>query len=449
MVKLAYRFALDPSPAQARALRSHAGAARFAWNWGLHQCRQRYAAERRWYSAADLHKRWNAAKRADPALGWWAENSKCVYQESFRNLDRALADFVKSRKGLRKGKKLGFPRFKKRGKAKDSFRLTGTIRCQGSTAQLPRLGTIATCEPTTKLAGRVAAGTARILSATVSRTAQRWHVSFTVEEDRDIPARHARPGTAIGIDLGIKTLITGADNTGNVIAVPGPRPLKAALRRLRRASRACSRKQPGSARRRRSTARLARVHARVAAVRADALHKAATMLAERYETVVAEDLNVAGMTRNRRLARAVGDQGFGTLRRMLAYKTRWRGGTLVTADRFFPSSKKCSGCGAVKAKLPLAERVYSCDGCGLVEDRDVNAARNLLSLAASGAERLNARGAAVRPGPAGHAALKREPGTRKQRGKTGTAARQQAAAARALTSTQPQRIGVTLPPGGA
>jgi putative transposase len=113
-----------------------------------------------------------------------------VYQEAFRNLDRALADFVKSRKGQRKGKKLGFPRYKKRRKAKDSFRLTGTVRCQGSTVQLPRLGTIATCEPTTKLAGRVADGTARILSATVSRTAQRWCVSFTVAEDRA-----SRPGT--------------------------------------------------------------------------------------------------------------------------------------------------------------------------------------------------------------------------------------------------------------
>ena len=114
-----------------------------------------------------------------------------MYQESFRNLDRALRDFVKSKRGQRKGKKLGFPRFKKRRRARDSFRLTGTIRCQGSTVTLPRLGTIATCEPTTKLAKRVAAGTARILSATVSRTAQRWHVSFTVEEDRQIP----RPGT--------------------------------------------------------------------------------------------------------------------------------------------------------------------------------------------------------------------------------------------------------------
>jgi len=249
VVTLAYRFALDPSPAQERALRSHAGAARFAWIWALAMCSRRYAAERKWYSAAELHKLWNAEKKADPGLSWWAENSKCAYQEAFRNLDRALRDFTRFRKGERKGKRLGFPRFKKRGRCKVSFRLTGTLRCAGTTVTLPRLGVIATFEPTAKLASRLEDGSARILSATVTRTAQRWFVSFTVEEDRPVPARHARPGSAIGIDLGVKALLTAVDEQGNVITIPGPRPLRAGLRRLRRASRAHSRKQPGSARR--------------------------------------------------------------------------------------------------------------------------------------------------------------------------------------------------------
>jgi putative transposase len=152
IVKGAYRFALAPSPAQERGLRSHAGAARFAWNWGLAKCKERYRAERTWYSATELHRRWNAEKKADPGLGWWAENSKCAYQEAFRNLDRALGDFIKSKKGLRKGKRLGFPRRKKKGKARDSFRLTGTIRCAAGTVTLPRLGTVRTHEDTSKLA---------------------------------------------------------------------------------------------------------------------------------------------------------------------------------------------------------------------------------------------------------------------------------------------------------
>jgi putative transposase len=182
-------------------------------------------------------------------------------------------------------------------------------------------------------------------------------VSFAVEIDRDIPARHPRPGTAVGVDLGVKALITGADNAGNVIAVMGSRPLATGLRRLRLASRAHSRKQPGSARRRRSAARLARLQARIANVRADALHKATSMLAARYETVVVEDLNVVGMTQNRRLARVISDQGFGQARRMLGYKTAWKSGRLIVADRWYPSSKICSECGTAKAKLALSERV--------------------------------------------------------------------------------------------
>ena len=429
----AYRFALEPSPAQERMLRSHAGAARFAWNWGLARCKERYEAEGKWYSAIDLHKLWNADKKADPALSWWSENSKCAYQEAFRDLDRALNNFIKSRKGERKGKRLGFPKFKKRGKCREAFRLgAGVMRCLGTRVTLPRLGTIRTHESTRKLARRLANGTARILSATVSRSAQRWFVSFTVAVERAAPAAHARPGSAIGIDLGVKVLLTGADCDGNLITIPGPKPLRRSLRRLRRTSRAHSRKTPGSANRRKHTDRLARIHARVANVRADALHKATTDLAARYQTISAEDLNVAGMVRNRKLARVISDQGFGQALRMLDYKTGRVGGQLIKADRFYPSSKTCSACGAVKAKLALSERVFTCESCGIIIDRDINAARNLLSLAASGAERLNACGGTIRPGLAGHAPVKQEPGTAPA-AKTGTAAGQLAAAGQERT----------------
>ena len=291
------------------------------------------------------------------------ENSKCSYQEAFRDLDRALRDFTASRTGERKGRRLGFPRFKKRGRCKDSFRFsTGAMRCAGSTVTLPRLGTIGTHEPTRKLTRR-------------------------------------RCGQCC------------ADSSGRA---------------------AHSRKAQGSANRRKHAAQIARIHARVANVRADALHKATTGLARRYETVVAEDLNVTGMTRNRRLARAISDQGFGQARRMLGYKTAWNGGTLILADRWYPSSKTCSGCGAAKTKLALSERTYHCDHCGLHLNRDVNAARNLLSLAASGAESQNACGGCARPGTAGPRPAKQEPGT-VHAGKTGTAGPQVPAASHALT----------------
>jgi putative transposase len=219
------------------------------------------------------------------------------------------------------------------------------------------------------------------------------------------------------------------------VTVPGPRALKTSLRRLRRASRAHSRKAQGSANRRRATARLARVHARVANVRTDALHQATSSLAARYQTIVVEDLNVTGMLANRRLARAVADQGFATARRMLGYKTMWNCGWLITADRWYPSSKTCSECGWRKPSLRLSERTFRCSACGFVADRDVNAAANLLRLAtgtASGAGTgpgtgPKPRGAAVRPGVARRAAMNQELGI-PDGNKTGTAAGQPAAA---------------------
>ena len=147
-----------------------------------------------------------------------------------------MRNFAKSRDGQRKGKRLGFPRFKKRGRCHDSFRFsTGAMRCVGKTVTLLRLGVIATHESTRKRARRLENGTARVLSATVSRTAQRWHVSFTVEVERAIPGCHARPGSVIGIDLGVKALLTGADDRGRVVTLDGPRALRTALQRLRRA----------------------------------------------------------------------------------------------------------------------------------------------------------------------------------------------------------------------
>ncbi|MVZ99240.1 transposase [Actinomadura sp. LD22] len=141
-----------------------------------------------------------------------------------------------------------------------------------------------------------------------------------------------------------------------------------------------------------------------------------------------EDLNVTGMVANRRLARAVADQGFGAVRRMLSCKTGWNGGCLVAADRWFPSSKTCSGCSERKPSLSLSERTFRCDACGLALNRDVNAAINLRDLAASGAERQNACGGEVRPGPAGRPPVKQEPGTTPPVDETGTVTAQAATA---------------------
>jgi putative transposase len=255
---------------------------------------------------------------------------------------------------------------------------------------LPRLGTIRVHENTAKLQRRLANGKARVLSATVSFARGRWFVAFQVEVER-AQTNPRRPSAVVGIDLGLKHLAVTAEADGTTAFVANPRHLDAALKHLRRASRRVSRRrgpdrrtgQVPSRRWLKANAERNRVHHRVANLRADAIHKLTTWIAGEYGTVVFEDLNVAGMLRNRRLARRIADAGFGEIRRQLAYKTEWGGGRLVAADRWMPSSKTCSGCGAVKAKLPLHIRVYACDVCGLILDRDANAALNLAALAAA------------------------------------------------------------------
>uniref|UniRef100_UPI003F790602 RNA-guided endonuclease TnpB family protein n=1 Tax=Streptosporangium sp. H16 TaxID=3444184 RepID=UPI003F790602 len=279
-----------------------------------------------------------------------------------------------------------------------------------------------TGESTRKLARHVERGTGRILSATVRCEGGRWFVAFTCELDRADRAP-ARPGAVVGVDLGVKDL--AVLSTGEVVA--NPKHHRSALRRLRRLNKQLARrvgprapdggKQEPSARWAKTKAALGKAHARVANQRRDGLHKLTSRLAATWGTVVVEDLNVAGMVRNRRLARAVSDVGLAEARRQLSYKTAWSGGRLVVADRWYPSSKTCSGCGAVKAKLALSERTYTCAECGLALGRDLNAALNLAALAADVAqscgETRNARGGAVGPGTrAGRAPVKREPRTR-------------------------------------
>ena len=286
--------------------------------------------------------------------------------------------------------------------------------------QLPRIGVVKTHESTRKLARRLEQGTARIVAATISRRADRWFVSFIVEVQRAIPTTNGKP-SVVGVDVGVRHL--AVLSTGQII--PNPRALERSLRKLRRLNRQLARRPPGSKRRNRTRRRMARVHARAANLRQDALHKLTTSVATQHGTVVVEQLNVAGLLRNRRLARAIADTGMAEPRRLLAYKTGWYGSRLVVADPFFPSSRTCSGCGWVKAKLTLAERTFTCEACGLVMDRDLNAARNLAKLvelimaAGSGPEALNARGADRKPQPAGQVAVKREAGTGSRPGKTG------------------------------
>jgi putative transposase len=423
---VAYRFALDPTPRQVRALRSNAGAARVAFNWGLARVKANLSqreAERSYGLTGDdltpsvnwtlygLRKDWNAAK--DEVAPWWAECSKEAFNTGLDQLARALKNWSDSKKGKRKGKPVGFPRFKSRRKSHPSIRFTtGAFRCEARHAVLPRIGRVKLHEDGDRLASLVAAGTARVMAVTVRYERGRWFASFTV--DTEVTRRApSDPDAVVGVDLGIKVLATLS--TGEVIE--NPRHLNGALRKVRRLSRTVSRrqcpdrragKQPSNRWRRASSA-LAAAQGRVADQRRDALHKATTGLTARFGTIVLEDLHVAGMLANHRLARHVADASFGEFRRQIDYKAAWRGGRVVVADRWFASSKTCSGCGTAKAKLALSERTYCCTACGLVMDRDLNAAVNLARLAGSGPD-SNGRGVDRKTEVARQVAVKRQPG---------------------------------------
>ncbi|MEU0156067.1 IS607 family element RNA-guided endonuclease TnpB [Micromonospora fulviviridis] len=438
----AYRFALDLTPAQERAVLAHAGAARVAHNWALAHVKavmEQRAAECTYgvpdhlltpavgWSLPALRKAWNAAKT--DVAPWWRECSKEAFNTGLDALARALKNWSDSRGGKRAGRSVGFPRFKSRRRTTPSVRFTtGTIRVEPDRKHvvLPRLGRLKLHESARKLARRLDNGAARIMSATVRRDGGRWHVCFTVEVERTERAP-SRPDSVVGVDVGIKHL--AVLSTGELVS--NPRHLNVAQRRLRALGRAMSRKigpdertgRRPSKRWQRACARLGRAHARVAHLRNDGLHKLTTRLAREFGTIVVEDLHVAGMLRNRNLARHITDAGFGELRRQLTYKAEWNGGRLIIADRWYPSSKTCSGCGAVKTKLALSERTYTCQTCGLVLDRDLNAAYNLAASAAdattAGSGPVAGRGADRKTPLAGQVAVKRQPGTASA-GQTGT-----------------------------
>ena len=403
-----YRFALDPTPRQVEELLSHAGGARFAYNVMLAAVKanlDQRAAERSYGIAEDdltpcmswsfvsLRNDWNQRKhtvavRAD-GTPWWPGNSKEVYANACRALADALSHWADSRKGARKGPRMGFPHFKTKTRAVKKFSFTtGTIRVDPDRHHitLPRLGTIKTHESTRKLARRIQTGTARILKATVRLERGRWLVALTciVARQTGRPA-HVKPGAAVvGIDAGVKDLIVVADPAGNELARHrAPRELKQAQSKLRALQRKAARQvgpwDPTAQRRQdpsqgwlRTQRQIGRAHARVANLRADRIHKLTTALSQTHDVIGAETLAVKNMMAGggagkRGLNRALGDAGLGVLFRQLDYKTGWYGSRVLKADRWFPSSKLCSGCGVVKAKLHLAERTYECDSCGLID----------------------------------------------------------------------------------
>jgi putative transposase len=377
-VTRAYKTELDLNDRQITACRRHAGAARYAYNWGLARKQEAYQATGTSPSAIALHRELNARKQTD--LPWMYQVSKCAPQEALRNLDNAFAHFFRrcalKRAGTWRGR-LGYPQRTTKKQGLGSFRLTGTIVVFPAAIQLPRLGRLRLTER-----GYLPTRGVKILSATVSEQAGHWYVSVQVVQEQAVPVT---TGPVVGVDLGVKTLATLSDGT----VFPNPKPLARRLKKIKRLHRAVTRKPKGSQNRKKAARQLGRAYRTVGNQRANTLQQVTTWLATTTSVIVIEDLYVAGMLKNHHLAQAISDVGFAEFRRQLLYKAAWYGSRIVLASRWEPSSKTCSCCGWVDEDLTLADRVFRCQnaGCGLVLDRDLNAAINLATLAGSSSER--------------------------------------------------------------
>ena len=363
---IAHKIALDTNNVQATYFARAAGTARFAYNWALAEWQRQYEACKLDASLPKpsemaLRRQLNALKREQ--FPWMLEVTKCAPQLAIKQLGMAFKNFF--------AKRAKYPNFRRKG-VHDRFSLSNDqFSIDGSRIRIPNLGWVHMRE-SLRFTGKT-------MSATVSRVADRWFVSITVDTQDDSHLPKAENQGAVGVDLGVSALATLS--TGEAIA--GPKAHKALLSRLQRMSRSLSRKVKGSENRKKAKLKLARLHARIGNIRRDAMHKLTTDLASRFHTIGIEDLNVRGMVKNRHLSRAVSDMGFFEFRRQLEYKAAQRGGMIVVADRWYPSSKTCSGCGHKLDDLPLAVRTWTCPACGAHHDRDVNAAINLKNMAVS------------------------------------------------------------------
>jgi putative transposase len=355
VLTLSHKIQLDPTCRQANYFAKACGVSRFTWNHALAEWQRQYESGKK-PNALSLKKQFNAIKKSQ--FPWMYEVTKYASQQPFIFLQNAFNRFFK--------KQSQYPRFKKKG-IHDSFYIGNDhIKVEGKRIKIPKLGWVRLRE-SLRFGGK-------IISATVSRVAHKWFVSLNVEITNLPPPCESQ--ASVGVDLGISTLATLFDGH-HAEKITGPKPLRRLTTKLRRAQRRLSHKQKGSRNRLKQRLLVAKVHARIRNLRQDSLHKLTTQLVQNYQRIVLEDLNVKGMMRNHRLARAISDMGFYEFRRQLEYKSMLYGNHVEVVDRFYPSSKKCSRCGEVKETLSLSERTYDCKHCQLKIDRDDNAARNL------------------------------------------------------------------------
>lgn len=375
----AHRIALDPNAQQASRLAQHCGYARVAANWARDAFRASWftgdGQSGEWLSDMDLRKRFNAVKFA--LFPWCRCLSQAAAKNAIIHMGQGLdgwGAYCQARKRGEQPRKVGFPqrRKKHRKMAYTASNGRNTVPVEGRKIRLPVVGWVRMREAL-RFEGDIG-------EVTVSQSGQRWFASIQVHTADELAP--PRPGPTVGVDMGVKTLAVVWDGD-ETTEVANPQALASKLQSLRRLDKAIARsihthgRHKPSHRRDRKYAQRRQLHIDIANLRADHHHKATTQIAKRGGTVQVETLNVAGMKHNRRLARAISDAGLSEFVRQLEYKCLWYGTEFRRVDRWYPSSKTCSRCGAVKQSLLLSERTYRCHRCGFACDRDANAARNL------------------------------------------------------------------------
>ena len=363
-----FKYRIYPNESQRDQIARTFGCCRFVYNRALDVKKTAYSETGKSIATNDLIKMIPAWKR-DSETSWLAQVDSMALQQSIRDLDRAYKNFFRR---VREGGKPGFPKFKSRRHARQSYRTNGGKILDRNHIALPKLGNVR-AKVSRPLQGR-------FMSVTVSLDAAgRYFATFLCT---DVPSKDTTAtDREVGIDLGVKTLATLSDGT----KIENPRGLERYERKLAREQRRLSRRKGArksekqSRRYLKQRKRVARIHAKIADARTDALHKVTTMLVDENQVLCMEDLNAKGMMKNHHLAKAVTDASFGEFARLLEYKCAERGRSLVKIGRFYPSSKTCSACGHRLDALPLSVRSWDCPACGAHHDRDVNAARNILT----------------------------------------------------------------------
>jgi putative transposase len=378
----AYKTELDPNNKQRTALSNHAGAARFAYNWGLEQKIKSYREKGTRPTFIDLNKCLNILKRKTKEEGgfpWLYGVSKCAPQYALQNVDRAFDGFFRRcKEGKRKP---GFPKFKSKKKGEGSFKVMGRpLRVEKGRIHLPRLGAVRLKEK--DYLPDKNREDVKVLFAVISEKAGRWYVSLQVEQEipDPLPIKDEDPHV-VGVDVGLKEFAVTSD--GEVFE--NPKAYAKAQKRLRFLQKEVDRKQKGSKNQKKARVKVAKQHIKIANIRRDNQHKASTAIAKSADVIVIENLNVEGMKQNRCLSKAVSDAGMSTFLRQIEYKAEWAGKQVIEASRWYPSSKTCSspGCGFINKDLTLKDRSWVCPDCGAKHDRNFNASVNLKNLAGS------------------------------------------------------------------